>query len=137
MSVERFRPTVTNVQATAYCGAHPEGEYVKWSDYDAAQQRIAELEAAINLVAQDEYAFFGAQGTLVINCGDTFAYACADAEELPFDKIEEVKALYKQYGYSGLVAWIAKRRQCEPIREWQNEAYCAARAALSPPKDVP
>ncbi len=49
MSVERFRPTVTNVQATALCGALPEGVYVKWSDYDAAQQRISELEAALRL----------------------------------------------------------------------------------------
>jgi hypothetical protein len=35
MSVRRYRPTVTDVQATAYCGDHPDGEFVQLDDYDA------------------------------------------------------------------------------------------------------
>jgi chromosome segregation ATPase len=40
--INRYRPTVTNVQATAYCGEHPDGEYVKYSDYADREARLAE-----------------------------------------------------------------------------------------------
>ena len=42
--IDRYRPTVAEVQATAYCGLHPDGEYVKASDYDALAARLAEQE---------------------------------------------------------------------------------------------
>jgi hypothetical protein len=40
--INRYRPTVAEIKVTAYCGAHPDGEYVSFADYDAA---IAALEA--------------------------------------------------------------------------------------------
>jgi hypothetical protein len=45
--LQRYRPTVTEVKATAYCGAHPQGEYVLAADHDAA---IAALEADCNIM---------------------------------------------------------------------------------------
>jgi hypothetical protein len=41
MSVRRYRPTVTDVQATAYCGDHPDGEYVRVDDYNILAAEIS------------------------------------------------------------------------------------------------
>lgn len=89
------------------------------------------LFKAAKLVGQDDWAFFTCEGLLVINCGDTFAYACADAEELPIDKIDEVLALEREYGFDGVVAWIATHRNCEPIKERATERYLVARTTLA------
>ena len=62
--VRRFRPTVAEVKATAYCGEHPDGEYVLASDYDAldrdSRKRYDEvaadalrLDAELKAVIQD------------------------------------------------------------------------------------
>ena len=45
--IKRYRPTVTEVKATAYCGAHPDGEYVSFADHAAA---IAALEADCHIM---------------------------------------------------------------------------------------
>ena len=47
--IKRYRPTVTEVKATAYCGAHPDGEYVSFADHAAA---IAALEADCHIIAR-------------------------------------------------------------------------------------
>jgi len=87
------------------------------------------LKKRIRLVA-DDIAFFGFDGALVLNCGDTFAYACADAEEVPDDQIDTVRRLHDKHGYPGLVAWIARRRGCEPLIQLRTEAYRAALADI-------
>jgi len=61
---------------------------------------------------------------------DTFAYACADAEEVPPEAYPEITALWRGFGSDGLTAWVAKRRGCEPIEPWQTEKYRAARKHL-------
>ena len=50
---------------------------------------------------------------LYLNMNDTFAFACADAEEVPDNKIKEVADLYRQYGYDGLAYWVSKQRDWE------------------------
>ena len=45
--VDRYKPELREIQATAYCAAHPDGKYVKGSDYDALAARLAELEAVV------------------------------------------------------------------------------------------
>ena len=87
------------------------------------------LKKRIRLVA-DDIAFFGFDSTLVLNCGDTFAYACADAEEVPDDQIDLVRRMHDKFGYVGLTAWIAARRKCEPLIQLRTEAYREARAFL-------
>jgi len=49
-------------------------------------------------------------GELVVNVNDTFAWGCADCEEVPEDKISEVANLYRQYGSVGPVYWVSKQR---------------------------
>ena len=47
--VDRYKPVADVVVATvsAYNAAHPEGEYVKWKDYDAISARCAERQGVI------------------------------------------------------------------------------------------
>src|ERR1700757_4776951 len=50
---------------------------------------------------------------LIMN--DTFAFATSDAEEVPFENLIEVRALYDKFGSHGLTAWVAKKRNQQPI----------------------
>lgn len=69
--------------------------------------------------------------TPVVNLNDTFAYACADGEELKDDQIDSLIRMYKEYDYPGIIAWAASIRGSEPIEPWRDEKYRIARAALS------
>jgi hypothetical protein len=74
---------------------------------------------------------------LVLGCGDTFAYACADAESFTLDEMPEVFRLWKAHGYYGVVAWIAKKRGVEPVKEYRYDAsYLKAKADLINRADV-
>ena len=53
---------------------------------------------------------FIVEGKLHLNMNDTFAFACADDEEVPDDKIVEVTNLYRKFGYDGLTYWVSKQR---------------------------
>jgi len=58
---------------------------------------------------------------LFLNCNDTFAWGCADAEEVKSSELEELYKLYKKYGYSGTTIWVCKKRNEQPqkpVREW-------------------
>lgn len=70
---------------------------------------------------------------LVLSCGDTFAYACADAERFTLDELPEVARLWEAHGYYGVVAWIARKRKQEPVKEYRYAPrYVKAKADLSP-----
>jgi hypothetical protein len=69
---------------------------------------------------------------LHIHCGDTFAYACADAEDFTLDDLPEIYALWQKHKYLGLVAWIARKRGHEPVKEVRYDThYLAAKADLT------
>ena len=99
------------------------------AEIDRLSSEVGILKKRIRLVA-DDIAFFGFDSALVLNCGDTFAYACADAEDVPDDQIDLVRRMHDKFGYTGLVAWIASRRKCEPLIQRQTAAYREARAFL-------
>lgn len=50
-----------------------------------------------------------------VSCGDTFAYACADAERLPFDQIETLYRMWRKDPRLGVTAWCVMRRKERPI----------------------
>ena len=52
---------------------------------------------------------------VVIPCNDVFSYASADAEDIPPGREHEVRKLYEQYGWPGVIAWCAKERGQEPL----------------------
>jgi hypothetical protein len=74
---------------------------------------------------------------LCLNMGDTFAYACADAEPVPDEELEAVAGIYREHGSNGLVAWVSNRRKEAPVIEvLEDEAYKKAWAAMYGDKAV-
>lgn len=49
----------------------------------------------------------------VINCGDTFAWGCADAEKVEENELVEAATLFWRYGWGGLLYWIVSKRGTE------------------------
>lgn len=71
------------------------------------------------------------QVTLGLTCGDTFAYACADYESFTLEDLPEIHRLWTKHGYYGTVAWIARKRKTDPVKEYRyNSRYLAAQADL-------
>ncbi|MFA5024062.1 MAG: hypothetical protein WC523_03860 [Patescibacteria group bacterium] len=77
------------------------------------------------LLLEDVVDFFIEDGKVLayINMSDTFAWGCADAEDVPVEKLESVYDLYKQFGQDGLTAWVADCRNMEPLKYWQRDKY--------------
>lgn len=90
-----------------------------------------EQDAAISLILSDlVFIHRGDEGVeLVANVNDTFVYA-ADAETIPSDQFRLVDELYRAHGYTGLVAWVAVRRQVKPLRTADFDGYAAAEATV-------
>lgn len=87
---------------------------------------------------------------LLLNLNDTFAYACADAEEFGLRDASHLQEIYVRYGHGGVIAWAAIRRCTgDPIRVYAcyeealhdlrvkqaTEGYC--REVFSSPKELP
>ena len=66
-----------------------------------------------------------------LNMGDTFAYGCADSEDVPASKLGEVALMWQRYQHDGLVAWVSAQRDwCEPIEALRTEKYALAVAEM-------
>ena len=50
-----------------------------------------------------------------LNVNDTFAYACADAEEVEPGSLPEVYDLWKHFGWEGVILWVWKKRKEDPL----------------------
>ena len=64
-----------------------------------------------------------------LNMNDTFGY-CADGEELKVEDFEMASKLYKQFGSAGLTAFVAQKRNADPLKKLVNEEYKEAREYL-------
>ena len=51
---------------------------------------------------------------LYLNVNDTFYYA-ADAEDVQLDDLPTLAYLFEHYDWQGLVAWVAKKRDMDPL----------------------
>ena len=52
---------------------------------------------------------------VAVACNDIFAYASADAEDIPPGREHEVRSIYDKHGWPGVIAWCAKERGREPL----------------------
>jgi len=68
--------------------------------------------------------------SILVNVGDTFAYAYADAEEVDITEVQTVKDIYDRFSWDGVIAWAARKRKETPIEERITEAYKMAREFL-------
>lgn len=57
-----------------------------------------------------------------VMCSDTFAYACADAEGIRPDEIDELISFSKEGErrgcYTGDIMWVCKKRNIRPLAAW-------------------
>lgn len=49
-----------------------------------------------------------------VNCGDTFMYACADAEPVTMKELPELYRMHKENDW-GATKWCCKKRNLQPI----------------------
>ena len=67
------------------------------------------------------------QAALWVFCSDTFAYSCADAEELPSGEIGPLTKICLDWGWHGVVKWVAMRRKRRPlgqiVKRMQEEGH--------------
>jgi hypothetical protein len=66
--------------------------------------------AYLNIVDDNSISF-------LVNANDTFAYACADCEELKKEDIADYYRLCRQYGHDGSLTWLCLRRDELPLLE--------------------
>ncbi len=64
---------------------------------------------------------------LVVN--DAFYYA-ADGEDIAIQDLMLLCSLYKDFGWDGIVAWVAVKRDMEPLQRSRTEKYCKAKEFL-------
>lgn len=98
--VESLRVFKRNTEAMLYLmGEDVAFMGANWSDEVATKGYSAEC-------------YLGTVGCLLMN--DTFHYASADAEEVPYNEWPHVKEVYEKWGEEGLIAWVALRRGYDP-----------------------
>lgn len=66
---------------------------------------------------------------LCLNMNDTFAPA-ADAEAVPDEEVERVWKIYIDHGNEGLTAWVALRRNQDPLPCHDTVEYRRAKQAI-------
>lgn len=90
------------------------------------------LSALVELLKADAMALNVGSDTvqcyLIMN--DVWGYATADAEEVPTEELPHVAALWRMYGWDGLIAWAARQSGQEPIKERLTEGYRKAVLSL-------
>lgn len=57
---------------------------------------------------------------------DTFYYASGDVEECQPKDFACIWNLWNRHKWYGLMAWAARQRNQEPVKEWRNEQYATA-----------
>lgn len=96
-----------------------------------------QLYLAAAMVAESDGAFFFFQnhkdGTigLAANCNDAFAWGTADAEDVPWDGLEEALAYYRKCDKHGADLWAQMRRDGlafqPPMEKLVKECGCRER----------
>ena len=67
-----------------------------------------ELKKAVKILIEGSHYF-------ALNMNDTFAYACADVEEMVPEEFEKIIPIIAKYGHDALTAYAAYKRHTEPI----------------------
>ncbi|MDO8659570.1 MAG: hypothetical protein Q7K54_03120 [Candidatus Parcubacteria bacterium] len=67
---------------------------------------------------------------LYLNMNDTFAWACADAEEFTIEELPIIYDVFEKFGHSGIIAWASQKNGMEPIKPCCTDDYRAAKVYL-------
>lgn len=58
-----------------------------------------------------------------VNMNDTFAWACADAEEFKLKDAGLLREIHDKFGWQGLTAWVSIIRNSTPISPLNTPEY--------------
>lgn len=89
---------------------------------DRLRAELATYKAAMELAA-NEWEFYVSHGdangtpAVFLKVNDTFGYALADCEKIPWEEIPAILALFKHGGWEAVVRLIGERRGQQPIPE--------------------
>jgi hypothetical protein len=59
-------------------------------------------------------------GKFVLGMNDTFHWGCSASEEVPKKDLHAVVELYRRFGDSGLLYWVAQKRGYDPDSEMKD-----------------
>lgn len=101
-----------------------------------------EMFAKLDSMPQFEPFFMDSTGELCLNCGDVFAYACADAEAVPDDEFQGLMTGIERFGTCDAeVAYVSvKRNDLIPVQQITLNPDAVAyfkSLNLKPSKDFP
>lgn len=90
-----------------------------------APEELARLQAFGELVMDGSF-------QITLNMNDTFAFASADAEDMPTYDIKHVVPLFQQYGHDALNAYAAVKRGYDVMDDpsLRTSGYYDAKAKL-------
>lgn len=64
-------------------------------------------------------------GALIVNCSDVFAWACGDAEPLPFSQIENLYRMWRKDPEFGAEVWCMIQRKQMPQKPVESKIRAA------------
>lgn len=76
---------------------------------------------------------------ITLNMNDTFAFACADYEDMSVSDFDLMASVIAKYGQDALTAYVAVKRGQEPISckcDHKNERYQAAKGEIQKIKEA-
>ena len=113
-SVDELKRILTNHDNDNFEEDCPESDY-----FFMGNNWITDDTATSGLVPG--YRYIGKH--LCVNCSDTFAYACADAEHVPDDEYPKLCIGIEKFGYDAVKAYVSKKRDGDmPLRPMSQDA---------------
>ena len=68
------------------------------------------------------------EGEWSVFLNDTWAWACADCEDIPPEDYDEVAALFRHYGMAGVFWWVYQKRKTYPeFPDYKEMILCVDR----------
>lgn len=92
-------------------------------------QKVVYLE---NWDDVEKYGWEGYKPYILLN--DVFGVASSDYELFNPSELPLLAKVYRQFEFSGLIAWAAYKRKKTPLKEWQTHKYHKAMTFLESEK---
>ena len=83
-------------------------------DYKSEEQMLGEMLQHGHMLFAMETGAEGTAVTIAVNCNDLFYWACADAEDLPYEEIANLYRMWKADPKYGADRWACLRRKLAP-----------------------
>jgi len=106
---------------------HPERYEMMFEENRALSELLHEQVVFLNSYWWEKELPEHIQGSITVSvqCSDVFAWACADAESLPYDQIERLWRMWKKDEHWGAAVWCMLRRKQMPQKPVEEKIRSA------------